>query len=125
MRSLVLLFTTMLLATSTVAAQVVGQNAQPGGSSGAFTMSVSTNLVIEPINVKDKQGKPLKGLTAKDFTITENGVPQQISFCDYQELPTPPATPAAKPPPENITVYNRLSVTHTAPETPGTVRYKD
>jgi VWFA-related protein len=125
MRSLFLLFTTMLLATSTVAAQVVGQNAQPGGASGAFTMSLSSNLVVEPINVKDKQGRPLKGLTAKDFTITENGVPQQISFCDYQELPTAPVAPAVKPAPENITVYNRLSVTQISPETPGTVRYKD
>ncbi len=89
-------------------------------------MSVSTNLVIEAVNVKDKQGKPIKGLTAKDFTITEDGVPQQISFADYQELPTAPVTPPAKPTtPENITVYNRLSVTQIAAESPGTVRYKD
>jgi VWFA-related protein len=125
MRSLLLLVLTTLLGTA-ASAQVVGQNTQPSGSSTAFTMSVSTNLVIEAVNVKDKQGKPIKGLTAKDFTITEDGVPQQISFADYQELPTAPAALPPKPTTsENITVYNRLSVTQIAAESPGTVRYKD
>jgi VWFA-related protein len=125
MRSLLLLVLTTLLGTA-ASAQVVGQNTQPSGSSTAFTMSVSTNLVIEAVNVKDKQGKPIKGLTAKDFTITEDGAPQQISFAEYQELPTAPTTPPAKPTtPDNITVYNRLSVTQIAAESPGTVRYKD
>ena len=123
MRLLLSLVTMMFLGTP-AAAQVVGQNTQPGGS-GAFTMAVSTKLVIEAVNVKDKQGKPLKGLTAKDFTVTENGVPQQISFCDYQELPTAPVTSSAKTTTENITVYNRLVATQIAPESPGTVRYKD
>ncbi|HWZ51840.1 MAG TPA: VWA domain-containing protein [Granulicella sp.] len=123
MRLLLSLVTMMFLGTP-AAAQVVGQNTQPGGS-GAFTMAVSTKLVIEAVNVKDKQGKPLKGLTAKDFTVTENGVPQQISFCEYQELPTAPVTSSAKTTTENITVYNRLVATQIAPESPGTVRYKD
>jgi len=126
MRSLLPLILTMLLGTPAASAQVLGQNTQPAAGSGAFTMSISTNLVIEAVNVKDKQGKPVKDLTAKDFTITEDGVPQQISFAEYQELPTAPTAPPAKSPaPENITVYNRLSVTQIAAETPGTVRYKD
>jgi VWFA-related protein len=126
MRSLLLFLLTTLLGTAAANAQVVGQNTQPTTGAGAFTMSVSTNLVIEAVNVKDKQGKPIKGLTAKDFTITEDGTPQQISFAEYQELPTAPTTPPAKPStPENITVYNRLSVTQIAAESPGTVRYKD
>src|ERR1700739_3433787 len=101
---LLLSLVTMMLLGAPAAAQVVGQNTQPGGGSGAFTMAVSSKLVIEAVNVKDKQGKALKGLTAKDFTITENGVAQQISFCEYQELATAPAAPAAKTTPENITV---------------------
>jgi VWFA-related protein len=126
MRSLRLFLLTMLLGAAAAAAQVVGQNTQPVAGSGAFTMSVSTKLVIEAVNVKDKQGKPIKGLTAKDFTITEDGVPQQISFAEYQELPSAPAAPPAKSAaPESVTVYNRLSVTQIAAETPGTVRYKD
>lgn len=126
MRSLRLFLLTLLFGTAAAAAQVVGQNTQPGAGSGAFTMSVSTKLVIEAVNVKDKQGKPIKGLTAKDFTITEDGVPQSISFAEYQELPSAPVAPPAKSAaPENITVYNRLSVTQIAAEAPGTVRYKD
>ena len=40
--------------------------------------------------VKDKNGNPIEGLTAKDFTVTENGVPQTIRFCEHQEfLKTP------------------------------------
>src|SRR6185437_11329607 len=118
-----LLLTIMLLGTLTARAQVVGQNTPTAGGSGVYTMSVSSKLVVEAVNIKDKQGNSLSGLTAKDFTVTEDGVPQQVSFCEYQKLPTtPPIAPKA---PENITVYNRLGVTQIAPEKPGDIRYKD
>ena len=106
-------------------AQVIGQNSQVSGSNGTYTLSVSSKLVIEAVNVKDKEGKSINGLTARDFTVTENGVPQKVSFCEYQEMPMAPAAAPAKPAPENITVYNRLAVTQFAPEKPGDVRYKD
>ena len=54
----------MLFGTLAAGAQVVGQNTQPSGSNGAYTMSVSSKLVIEAVNVKDKQGKSIRGLTA-------------------------------------------------------------
>ena len=76
------LLITMLMGTVTAGAQVVGQNTQPGGS-GTFTMSVSSKLVIEAVNIKDKQGKSIRGLTAKDFTVTEDGIEQHVSFCEY------------------------------------------
>ncbi len=88
-------------------------------------MSVSSKLVIEAVNVKDKQGKSINGLTAKDFTVTEDGMAQKITFCEYQELPVAPPAPLAKPAPENIKVYNRLAVTQIAAEKPGDVKYKD
>jgi VWFA-related protein len=105
-------------------AQVVGQNTQPGGT-GTYTLSVTSKLVIEAVNVKDKQGKSINGLTAKDFTVTENGVAQQISFCEYQELPLAPDTASAKKAPENVVVYNRLAVTQIAAEKPGDVKYRN
>jgi len=114
----------MLLAGALSAgAQVVGQNTQPGGA-GTYTLSVTSKLVIEAVNVKDKQGKSINGLAAKDFTVTENGVEQHISFCEYQELPVAPEK-NAKPAPENVVVYNRLAVTQIAAEKPGDVKYRN
>jgi VWFA-related protein len=116
----------MLLGTVTAGAQVVGQNTQLGGGNGTYTMSVSSKLVVEAVNVKDKQGKSIKGLTAKDFSVTEDGVAQHVSFCEYQELPVAPVASSAKPSaPENIKIYNRLAVTQISPEPQGSVRYKD
>jgi VWFA-related protein len=114
----------ILFASLAAKAQVVGQNAQPGDKT-TFTLSVSSKLVIEAVNVKDKQGKAVTGLTAKDFAVTENGIEQHISFCEYQELPIAPEVSYAKAAPENITVYNRLAVTQIAAEKPGDLRYKD
>ena len=97
---------------------MTGQNVQPGAGGGAFTMSVSTKLVIEAVNVKDKQGKSVRGLTAKDFTVTEDGVKQErLKFCEYQEQPGGRRLRPAKPAPENVTVeYNRLAITQIADE---------
>src|SRR6185437_16314325 len=107
-----LLLTMMLLGTLTARAQVVGGNSQPAGDNGVYTMSVSTKLVVEAVNVKDKQGKSISGLTAKDFTVTEDGVPQHISFCEFQQLPTaPPVTSRKSAIPADIKVYNRLAIT--------------
>jgi VWFA-related protein len=119
-----ILISMMLAATLSPRAQVVGQNAQPAAN-GAYTLSVSSKLVIEAVNVKDKQGKSISGLAAKDFTITENGVEQRISFCEYQELPTAPPAANLKAAPENVRVYNRLAVTQIAAEKLGDVRYRN
>jgi VWFA-related protein len=114
-----------LLHTLPAAAQQVGQNAPPG-SNAAATIRVSTQLVVEAVVVKDKQGNPIPGLTAKDFTVTEDGVPQTVSFCEHQELPEAiGAEPPARSAPENIRVYDTLSRTRISPETPGKLRFQD
>src|SRR5271168_809469 len=119
-----ILISMMLSGAMSAQGQVVGQNTQPGGN-GTYTLSVNSKLVIEAVNVKDKQGKSINGLTAKDFTVTENGVEQKISFCEYQELPVTPDTTITKKAPENVTVYNRLAVTQIAAEKPGDVKYRN
>src|ERR1035438_1945315 len=48
------------------------------------TFHANAQLVVETVTVKDKNGKTVEGLTAKDFSITEDGVPQTISFCEYR-----------------------------------------
>jgi VWFA-related protein len=76
--------------------------------------------------VKDKKGNPVEGLTTKDFTVTENGVPQTISFCERQELPTTPGEAAAAPSEsEDVKIYYRLGEMHIVPEAPGTLRYQN
>jgi VWFA-related protein len=123
MRWLIVLLT--LFGTLATAAQQIGQNAQPESNATA-TISVSSQLVIETVVVKDKNGNPINGLTAKDFTVTENGVPQTIRLCEYQELPqTPGVAPTTPSKPENIKVYNQLAQTQISPEPPGSTRYKD
>jgi len=107
------------------AAQQTGRNVPPGASSvGTFT--TTTQLVVETVSVNDKQGKPVEGLTAKDFTVTENGVPQEIRFFEEQKLQDAPAAAlAARSAPEDIHVYDKLTRTQITPESPGNTRYKD
>jgi VWFA-related protein len=119
------LLTILLLATLGAEAQQIGQNA-PVGSSDTVTLSVRSQIVIETVVVKDKKGNPIDGLTAKDFTLTEDGVPQTIRFCEQQSLPlTASDVPLAPPGPEDIKLYKRLARTQISPEIPGDVRYKD
>jgi VWFA-related protein len=107
------------------AAQQIGQNTTPN-TSGAYTLSVKAQLVIETVVAKDKSGKFIEGLTAKDFAITEDGVPQTIRFCEHQDLAGGAAPlPVAGPDSEEIKIYKRLTRTQIAPEAEGGDRYKN
>jgi hypothetical protein len=66
----------------------VGQNA-PLQANQTATIKVSTQLVVETVWVKDRKGNSIEGLAAKDFTVTENSVPQAIRFFEYEGLPRP------------------------------------
>src|SRR5580658_7042910 len=113
-----------LLAAVALHAQQIGQNAQPG-SSATPTFTTSTQLVVESVVVTDKKGSPIEGLTAKDFTVTENGAPQEIRFFDHENLPLTPGAAPAGSEPEHIHIYDKLGRTKISPETPGNTRYKD
>jgi hypothetical protein len=114
-----------LMIAAPLRAQTIGQN-KSAGASEVFTLAVRSQLVVEAVTVKDKNGKSVQGLTAGDFTLTENGVEQKIRFCEHQTLPATaeplPATPAKD---ESITIYKRLGRTQLAPEQPESLRYKD
>ncbi|HUK30063.1 MAG TPA: VWA domain-containing protein, partial [Candidatus Acidoferrum sp.] len=119
------LITAVLLFSMAAAAQQVGQNI-PAQGSGAPKITVSTRLVIEPVDVKDKKGNPILGLTAKDFTLTEDGAKQEIKFCDLQKMPDAlNDTPLVSSEPEDIKIYNKLARTTITPEAPGNLLYKD
>jgi VWFA-related protein len=59
---------------------------QPPAQSG-FTLKVQSDLVLTDIVVRDrKTGEPVRGLTRSDFSIFENGKPQQIVSFDAQNV---------------------------------------
>jgi VWFA-related protein len=92
-------------------------------AAGDVTFSSNTQLVIETVTVRDKSGKTIGGLTAKDFTITEDGAPQAIRFFEYQSLPDVPEP--LPPQTGNVTVLNKFPKSRITAETPGNTRYRD
>jgi VWFA-related protein len=56
-----------------------------------FKIQVNTQLVVEVVVVKDKDGNTIEGLTEKDFTVTEDNVPQTISMFHMERLDDAPA----------------------------------
>ena len=99
----------LLMAVSALAQTQAGSTQKP-----VSTLRVTTRAVLVDVIVTDKNGNPVKGLTKDDFTVLEDGKPQQISyfeenrsnpyvepikplqlppnvFCNYSPLPAPPA----------------------------------
>lgn len=106
-------------------AQQIGTN-KAQGQADTYTLSVKTQLVVETVVVKDKQGQFISGLMAKDFTVTEDGVAQTIRFAEHEKLPTTaeplPPTPEDE---ENVVIYRRLARTQIKPEDANRSHYKD
>ena len=115
----------LLFALLESGAQVVGSNTAPGQVPG-YTLQVQSQLVVEAVTVTDKKGNFIPGLTAKDFSVTEDGVPQTVRIFRLEDLarqakPLPVETPDE----EKITLYNRLAREQIAPEPAESDRYKD
>jgi VWFA-related protein len=96
-------------------------------SSSAFKIKVSTELVTETVIVRDKEGKPVEGLTERDFVITEDGVPQTISICEFQKLDN---TPLPKIQPRSILNADVASISTIGQKqistgSPGKVKYEN
>ena len=113
MRDLISLLLAAAFAVSS-SAQQTGQNKDPHVQSD-FTLSMKVQLVVETVAVKDKQGNPVHGLTAKDFAVTEDGVPQTISFCEHQDLANAMPLEQSQSAEENLKIYKRLARTQIAP----------
>ncbi|MBV9679823.1 MAG: VWA domain-containing protein [Acidobacteriaceae bacterium] len=105
------------------AGQQIGLNASTE-STGPVTFSAGAQLVVETVTVTDKRGSPVKGLTTKDFTITEDGAPQAIRFFEYQSL-EPAVADTAPFQPDHVHLYDKLGRTQIVPEATGKTRYKD
>ena len=70
------------------AEQTVGSNAR--SSEAEDVVRVETDLVVSTVLVLDAQGKTVRGLTAEDFVVKEDGKPQGIatlSLGDSKDVP--------------------------------------
>jgi VWFA-related protein len=80
----------LLLAVSarpqTAPVSTTQQQTQPPATN-PFTLKVNSDLVLTNVVVRDKKtGQLVKGLTEKDFTITEEGKPQHIVSFDFENV---------------------------------------
>ncbi len=101
-----------------LAGALVAQQPSPPPEEPGLVVRVTTRMVQVDTIVLDKEGHPVKGLKADDFTVTEDGIRQRItSFSERISEPPNPAPPPVLPP--HVTT-NRPAVTQTNAEN-GTV----
>jgi VWFA-related protein len=80
------------LAALLLAAPSFAQNPDPPAqnqpsSATTITFRVNSELVLTNVVVRDrKTGEIVKGLTQKDFTVTENGKPQHLVSFDFESI---------------------------------------
>ncbi len=125
-----------LVIAVTAALVVASTHAQQPPSAAAPTFRTNTRLSVQTVTVKDKDGKTIEGLTAKDFVVTEDGEPQAVAFVEFQRLPSPratgqvtvgdaaPETPSVSPPPTNAGAGAVTDAKISAGQ-PGDIRYRN
>ncbi len=84
------MLTLTLCVALVVCARPLAERQQPQQTPPMFR--TATHLIVQPVTVKDRRGKPIENLTPKDFILTEDGVPQEIAFAEYQKLDAAPAS---------------------------------
>ena len=75
-----------------VLAPVSGQQSPP-------VFRSATSIVSVDVIVRDASGNIVRGLTAADFTVLEDGKPQKIETFTFQQIDDTPAGPSAPAPP--------------------------
>jgi VWFA-related protein len=76
------------LVASLACAPIFSSAQQPSTNQSMTTIKVQSREVLLPVTVVDKHGALVTNLTAKDFTLTEDGRPQSIkSFTSQSNLP--------------------------------------
>ena len=84
--------TTLLRGQTTAGIPIQTQSAVSGPSVGASLLTLNARLVELDVVVTDKTGKPVDGLTAKDFQVFEDGKQQRIRSLETPSAHALPAT---------------------------------
>src|SRR5690348_11968633 len=109
-------------------AQLAAQEAPAPKSTLKF--EATSQLVVINVAAKDKNGNPIEGLKASDFSVTEDGKAQQIRVFEYQKLEGETlAEPALKARPEEAAATAPAAKAAVSlpisPARPGEIKYKD
>jgi VWFA-related protein len=96
------------------APQPVQQQANTPLQKTITNFETTTTLVIVNVSVKDKDGKPIEGLKATDFTVAEDGKPQAIKVFEYQKLADEVLPPLEAPAAPTLTPRPASSAAETA-----------
>jgi VWFA-related protein len=60
---------------------------QPANNANGFVLKVQSDLVLTNVVVRDrKTGAVVRGLTERDFTVLENGKPQNLQSFDFESI---------------------------------------
>lgn len=74
------------LVTSPIAREAAAQEKNALQQQPTPRLSVTTELVLVNVVVRDKKGNPITGLKKEDFTLLEDGKKQAISSFDYENV---------------------------------------
>lgn len=59
----------------------------PSGRNELYTLTRNVSFVQVPVSVKDRSGKLVEGLSARDFTVYEDGTPQRLNYFNSEPFP--------------------------------------
>lgn len=118
------LLVTLPFAAVLLPAHQVGTNS-PDDKSSSYTLTLYSHLVIETVDVRDKKGNFIPGLSARDFHVTEDGMPQTVKLFEQQHVST--AAPLAPLPmdQQKIQLYAKLPHAEIAPGPRGGSTYQN
>jgi VWFA-related protein len=107
----------------------------PALSKKTPNFDVTTQLVVVNVAAKTKAGDPIPDLKASDFTVLEDGKPQQLKIFEFQHLedavlPAPalvrrPEEAANSASPASLPAVKSSVAVAIAPAKPGEIKYRD
>ena len=104
----------------------VTQQSAPVVAKKTAKFDVTTQLVVVNVAVKTKSGDPIDNMKTSDFTVTEDGKPQEIKIFEFQRLggdSLPPPVLAQRQ--EEPSAVKPLVAAAIAPAKPGEIKYRD